>query len=92
MRRLVLLSVSAFALAAWAAQPVEAARVCKEVCSHGVCSKRCVSDGPSVTIRHDRDRVIERDRGYRDRGEVIERRERRPGVEVDTPIGDVRVR
>lgn len=67
----------------------EVARVCKEVCSHGVCSRRCVSEGPDFR-RGYRDRgYVGRD--YRDR-EVIERRDRRPGVEVDTPIGGVRVR
>jgi hypothetical protein len=90
MRRFALFTVSALALSAWAAQPADAARVCKEVCDHGVCNKSCVREEPVRRGYRERDEVI--GRGYRDR-EIIERRhERRPGFEVDTPVGDVRIR
>ena len=87
--RFALLAVSAVALSGFAVQPADAARVCRSVCSHGVCTKNCTSDRSDVVIRH-RDRGVVVGRGYRDR-EVIERRHQ-PGVEVDTPIGGVRVR
>jgi hypothetical protein len=75
--------VASLALAGFAL-PADAARVCHEVCSH----KTCTHEGTPV-VQRERDIVI--GRGVRDRT-VIEGREHRPGFEVDTPVGGVRVR
>jgi|HubBroStandDraft_6_1064221.scaffolds.fasta_scaffold761491_1 hypothetical protein len=55
-------------------QPVD--RVCREVCRENVCRTRCVNE-------HDRDEVVH-ERVYRER-DHDERRDRRPGVELNLP-------
>jgi hypothetical protein len=62
------------------------ARVCKQVCSEGVCRTRCINE-------RDRDEVIH-ERGYRDRDDRDEHRDRdrRPGVEFRVPGVSVETR
>jgi hypothetical protein len=63
------------------------ARVCRQVCRGDICRTRCSSSEPEVYIRRDRDREV-----YRDRDEYREHLRHRPGVEVETPGFEFRVR
>lgn len=62
------------------------ARVCREVCREGICRKRCVFEPDGFRARGE----------FRDRGEWRDRREyrgeRRPGVQIEGPGVEFRVR
>jgi hypothetical protein len=60
------------------------ARVCREVCRENFCRTRCFNE-------RDRDEVIH-ERGFRERGDRDEHRDRRPGVEFNVPGVEIRTR
>ena len=68
------------------AQPV--ARVCREVCRENVCRTRCVDERVRDEVVHERV-YREGDRRDRDRDE---RRDRRPGVELNLPGVNIEAR
>jgi hypothetical protein len=87
MRRFILLAASVIALSSLISDSASAARVCRQVCDNGFCRTRCYNEGPSVYIGRDRDE-------YRGRSYYREReyRDRRPGIGIETPGFDIRVR
>jgi hypothetical protein len=60
------------------------ARVCREVCRDNFCKTRCFNE-------RDRDEIVVRERGFRDRDERRDR-DRRPGVEFRVPGVGIDVR
>jgi hypothetical protein len=61
MRRFTWISIAAMAGALAFAQSASAERVCKEVCDHGSCVKRCVHHrDDAVVIHRHHDRFVRR--------------------------------
>ncbi|MEA2939009.1 MAG: hypothetical protein QOC56_2513 [Alphaproteobacteria bacterium] len=84
--RLLNITAGTLLAAVAAVQPANADRVCRQECVGPVCQEKCVEVEDRTEgrgIRRDREELIE---------EREERRERRPGIELNIPVPDVDVR
>jgi hypothetical protein len=70
------LAAGVMATTALTAPQARAERVCRQECSAGVCTERCVE-----TTERERDKIVIEGRGERRE----EKREERPGIELKAP-------